>query len=114
MQVSQPIIKNKTIRFLISKLNLVIYLFGSKLNKKFNTIKVSIKSIFFFNFQRFFGPNRLGAGANKHLGTPTFIQLYKLLSVFCVLQSMGIVQFINLINHQINFKVFIIIKVNLL
>lgn len=37
------------------------------------------------NFQRFFGTIRQAAGANDHPGTPTFIQLYKLLSVYSIL-----------------------------
>jgi hypothetical protein len=37
-------------------------------------------------FQRFFGTVRQAGGANDHLATPTFLQLYKILSVYSVLK----------------------------
>ena len=42
--------------------------------------------IIFYNFQKFFGIIRQVSGPNDHPTTPTFLQLYRMLSVYAVLK----------------------------
>uniref|UniRef100_A0A2S2PUB1 Transposable element P transposase-like RNase H C-terminal domain-containing protein n=1 Tax=Schizaphis graminum TaxID=13262 RepID=A0A2S2PUB1_SCHGA len=54
--------------------------------KEFNFSYVLTGKITQDNLEKFFGTIRLAAGANDHPGTPTFLQLYKLLSVYSLLK----------------------------
>lgn len=40
----------------------------------------------FYILQRFFGTVRMASGANDHPATPTFLQVYKLLSVYSIIK----------------------------
>lgn len=42
--------------------------------------------ILFYNFQKFFGIIRQVAGPNDHPSTPTFLQLYRMLSVYSLVK----------------------------
>jgi len=41
---------------------------------------------YFYNFQKFFGIIRQVAGPNDHPSTPTFLQLYRMLSVYSLVK----------------------------
>lgn len=52
----------------------------------FNIIQSLEKNYLQFNLQRFFGTIRMAGGANDHPCTPTFLQIFKIMSAFSVLK----------------------------